>query len=745
MERKRELDGAHGGGAKATPSKRMHLASEEEESPAYAELEVRCDLTQAFRKEAIFRRLREAQREVRRLQDESASSSELLASAQRHLAAVDAFWAQVRGGLTQLLEHMREAPLADAAPGGSSWVEALRRITPRLYLEDGTSSSLQVLQERQDALTQLLAWLATRAPATAEASSVQERCMALTGEVSALQSTLADTERQLCEARARVDDALSKWRAAERRADRATSASVRRVEDPSSARAAEEKRDATPATPATPGTPATPAPASADDKAAPDDGAAAAAATAAAAAASAAAADELASLRDVAQARELALVALRSELVAAKQAAATLETQLQALPEERIVAHAAYHALQAKLSFLQQEAERAWQDRALVEQENAELREFRVEFQRQTTTQAHTHSEELQKQLKARDADIVRLRGQRDELNAELLERRARETVKFQQADEVKALLAAREERIAALQLETQRLQQEAASRAAADEGGAGDAAEPLLKKLNAANASSAALCDEIDRLSAAYDQLDKQASQRVSQVERLEEKILRLTTEKAKADNKYFAAMRAKDALEAEMRALARSAERQAKVMERFQDTEKGLQLQLTQAEKEMSALRQQSHTHATRLAELERDVAVGRRRVADAERARAAAEQSMAQHVAASEQASAARLKAEERCQALERDKERLRRRVAEQGSVRRRDSEADTPLDYLNSLLRCSACKERYRERVITRCFHTFCEPCVQARLQTRQRKCPHCGVAFSSSDVQVLYCT
>lgn len=57
---------------------------------------------------------------------------------------------------------------------------------------------------------------------------------------------------------------------------------------------------------------------------------------------------------------------------------------------------------------------------------------------------------------------------------------------------------------------------------------------------------------------------------------------------------------------------------------------------------------------------------------------------------------------------------------------------------------SLLRCSACKERYRDRIILKCLHTFCEPCVRARIQTRQRKCPHCGLGFAISDVQTLFC-
>ena len=166
---------------------------------------------------------------------------------------------------------------------------------------------------------------------------------------------------------------------------------------------------------------------------------------------------------------------------------------------------------------------------------------------------------------------------------------------------------------MAAMQAQVARLESELK---ALREASHADAAPPgdvdvatLQRRLQAADASSAMLSDEVDRLSAAYDQLERQADSRVANVARLEDKILRLTTEKAKADNKYFAAMRAKDALDAEKRAWTRSAERQTKVIERYMDTERALQAQIQLAEKEVTALRKSVHTQATRLHEAERD----------------------------------------------------------------------------------------------------------------------------------------
>ena len=214
--------------------------------------------------------------------------------------------------------------------------------------------------------------------------------------------------------------------------------------------------------------------------------------------------------------------------------------------------------------------------------------------------------------------------------------------------------------------------------------------------QLTSANASTAALCDEVDRLSAAYDALEKQANAKVINLSRLEDKVLRLTTEKAKADNKYFAAMRAKDTVDAEKRALAHSAERQSKVMERYAETERSLGAQLGLAEKEISTLRSALQTHTSKLAEADRDRAVLRRKHQDAASARSAAEAAAASRTARLAEEEGARRRAEERAAALDREANKLRRKLADAtaagaaGTPERKrggGTSMETHLEYLN----------------------------------------------------------
>ncbi|ACO67409.1 predicted protein [Micromonas commoda] len=61
----------------------------------------------------------------------------------------------------------------------------------------------------------------------------------------------------------------------------------------------------------------------------------------------------------------------------------------------------------------------------------------------------------------------------------------------------------------------------------------------------------------------------------------------------------------------------------------------------------------------------------------------------------------------------------------------------------IDAYKSMLRCSVCNDRPKACIITRCYHMFCQECVQVRLDNRDRKCPGCAAAFSASDVKSIY--
>ncbi|KAL6567112.1 hypothetical protein OROMI_015516 [Orobanche minor] len=55
---------------------------------------------------------------------------------------------------------------------------------------------------------------------------------------------------------------------------------------------------------------------------------------------------------------------------------------------------------------------------------------------------------------------------------------------------------------------------------------------------------------------------------------------------------------------------------------------------------------------------------------------------------------------------------------------------------------AILKCGVCFDRPKEVVIVKCFHLFCNQCIQRNLEIRHRKCPGCGTAFGQSDVRLV---
>ncbi|KAK9757637.1 hypothetical protein RND81_01G175900 [Saponaria officinalis] len=55
---------------------------------------------------------------------------------------------------------------------------------------------------------------------------------------------------------------------------------------------------------------------------------------------------------------------------------------------------------------------------------------------------------------------------------------------------------------------------------------------------------------------------------------------------------------------------------------------------------------------------------------------------------------------------------------------------------------SILKCGVCFDRPKEVVIVKCYHLFCNQCIQRNLEIRHRKCPACGTAFGQNDVRFV---
>ena len=55
----------------------------------------------------------------------------------------------------------------------------------------------------------------------------------------------------------------------------------------------------------------------------------------------------------------------------------------------------------------------------------------------------------------------------------------------------------------------------------------------------------------------------------------------------------------------------------------------------------------------------------------------------------------------------------------------------------------MVHCKVCKTKMKNVVITKCFHTFCEGCINDSIESRKRRCPICRAQISQNDVKKIF--
>ncbi|PPQ99442.1 hypothetical protein CVT24_005249 [Panaeolus cyanescens] len=257
---------------------------------------------------------------------------------------------------------------------------------------------------------------------------------------------------------------------------------------------------------------------------------------------------------------------------------------------------------------------------------------------------------------------------------------------------------------------------------------------------------SETAVYSELEKLTGLWESLNQELKSKVFDLASMEERLSKSCLDKAKSDNKYFAAMRDKEAVDNERKNLARTLEKQSKVVDRLTEVEKQLRHQILSCQTELSQHKKLVNETRNRIAVLEKEnpelhtcLETERKRVRE-------------MSVLSSERERDLKRKYDEymkqvddlskTCNQYEKQITQLRSErsteVKKKGSTME-----DEVVTNLKKLLICSTCKGPFRNTVITKCMHTFCKGCVDARLQTRQRKCPACNLPFGNSDVHTIY--
>lgn len=801
----------------ANDQERADGGEDEDISPAYKGLE-------AFRKEAIFRKLREAQRDLVRSNAKVVDLQERMQVADERLVAMNEFW-------NTLIEDVQIFVQEGSLPADqhAALTDALE-LTSR---QPSTSAFKQSMADRNASMKALIGLIVSLSPGSSpEVDELQAKCHRLAQESAALRARLTRTDGERHELIEELNSTVEQLRRMERLHDRYHSATVKATERPGAQKEEEEAEQARKLA------------AEAEKQAAlrrkeqADGVATEALANPNGIQASNAVLAEAEDARKLAESRLEELERWREQFATLRRENEALQNELQDIPRERILRTPLYSEIFAQYETHRAENERLSSINERIELENVELREQRKDFETQAAAEANKLLDDLRNAVRTQEADVARMRVQRDDAQAELSERKAKDTVKSTQIDEIKALIVVKDLRIEALRLEIRRLQsswaahngdrvllerlksgltrddaeqmesdislisdlqtrlktaeessadlqRQLAARSSATteaelvsrvaelekevaemaalfahaaeastETPTAEAVKALLtsqhkeleqfkRELVTATSHTTALCDELEKMGTAYAEAQKAAAERVADAGRMEEKVARLTTEKAKADNKYFGAMRAKDTIDNERRAAVRNAERKTAALEQYAEVEKKWKEQARSVENEITNFRRSIAEASRSKAEAESREAKIRTELSGLQQVYEATVARVGQHTNQYVEENRQRVALQERCDKLQRDLEKARKQLASNGGSRKKSMADDDEVGDLKRLVFCSACHDRIRDRIIVRCLHTFCHDCVDARIQTRQRKCPSCGLGFSTSDVQALY--
>ncbi|KAJ7045767.1 BRE1 E3 ubiquitin ligase-domain-containing protein [Mycena alexandri] len=766
------------------------------------------DNLEMFRKEAIFRRMRHYSREHDRSQSRIAELERRKNTCEAGLAAMAACW-------TQLVEAIRLLAKPEDLPPNTPNTRDIFDISSHIS-DDDAPDLVSALEDNMQVTQNLVTkFVSLRGGSQFSGEDAYIRCQKAQTECAALRSEMQVMHRKLRDSETQKGQFHEQLVAAETAADRLRSKTViaikPRSESASAQSPTEEGRK--PSSPVLPAPPSTTinghnGPIDIEDR------------------------------KFLADLREKEIEELRKEIadLTASNNAYALNTKVP--PPEFVTESTQYQVLMDHASYLAHALAETQQENIRLSEELQAALDSRTQWQEAVETAANQTNQELKTLIGKRDTENTRLRDQREQLAAELNERKQKDGIKMASAKELESLAEARSARIVVLESQLSRYKAQLAANAGNDDlmhfffsGGLDDVAyiqelknrvisaeqrtaavdqtlsifqdeypnvvhhmeaeADALQKLAAATVKlekyeqtygdlstlppdvaqlaeklrvqeeeikrlrlkdkqylqeKTPVYSELDQLSAAWEALDRQVKSKVFDLKDMEERVSKSGLDKAKSENKFFAAMRDKEAIDNERKTLSRNLEKQGKVVERLVETERNLTgqvvsyLQLKNIQ--FRELKFQLDGELRRLADVRwilstffpafNSWAQCKTLLVDRERELAEKKQELQKMT---EDLSLSKRQ-------VEKQSAKLQERAAGSGSSR--EAELETELKQTMNVLKCTACKgAEFRDTVLTKCMHTFCRSCVDARLTTRQRKCPACGQSFAVADVQTIY--
>ncbi|KAK5236597.1 E3 ubiquitin-protein ligase bre1 [Exophiala xenobiotica] len=371
---------------------------------------------------------------------------------------------------------------------------------------------------------------------------------------------------------------------------------------------------------------------------------------------------------------------------------------------------------------------------AELKEEATKLRLERTTFQLQIENENRVVLHEKESLLAASEANLARIRHNRDELLADQSVKKATLEQDQEATRKMKELFAALEDQIRALESKIERLTEESNTMAVDNAELESLSIEDLRAKFTELDRKYNLLNSELSSMSTACQKTSKIATQKVTEFAAMEERVLRLSAEKAKADQKFFAAMKSKETRDSEVRTLRMQNSKSAEAVSQLKETENASRALLATMEKQLAemkdALTHKTNEHRTvQQQNITQGLEVSRlnSQINELKNQLTAKDEKFAQ---TSSLCRAVELEVEETKASLKDSRRNLEMWKSKSGQSEQ--------YEILRQFAYCNVCKKNLKNTVMKTCGHTFCNECVEERMTSRSRKCPNCGKAFGSND-------
>jgi E3 ubiquitin-protein ligase BRE1 len=389
-----------------------------------------------------------------------------------------------------------------------------------------------------------------------------------------------------------------------------------------------------------------------------------------------------------------------------------------------------------------------------LREEAAKLRSERTAYRNQVDEETQIVLAEKEAQLMKTENDLARIRNTRDELLADQQMRKSAQEQERTATLKIQELADAGKAQIAALESEVERLWIEV-GREKAKQADINDITiEDLRTKYSNLERQYSMLNTELASMQTACKKYSSLASQRVAEFSAMEEKVSRLAAEKSKADQKYFSAMKSKEARDMEVRTLRMQNSKSSDIVSQLKESEAATRSLLANMEKQVSETKEALNSmvnkyHASQQQITENNIVMEglRGQIAELKALSVSKDSSLAS-------TSSACRRAETQVEGLKasladtkKSLENWKNKSLGNSSSEYEMLRVSTPYLLIGSshllttrqtLALCTVCRRNFKNTAIKTCGHVFCRECVEERLTSRSRKCPNCNRSFGNND-------